>query len=595
MQAFRFNDVSTGLQLLDVPIPEPGPGQVLVAVKAAGLCHSDVHVLQGGGQEWESTKPLTLGHEVAGTIVKLGPSSSDSPSGSPFSVGDRVAVAQICQPTDAMDWTKAVGVGFDGGYAPYALAYVDHLCAIPDGVSFAQAAVATDSIATAYHAVVASAAVQPGSNVAILGLGGLGTNAVAVAAHLGAHVYGVDVNPDSYGLATRLGAVACAASIDAFQHVTLDAVIDFVGLPATVKAAVTAVRIGGTVALVGLGASNVEIPFAIVILHAVNIVGSIGASLDDLHKVFALIESGQLKPNISEIPFADIPKGLDDLAFKYSPIPARVNSLWLATLTTTLKAAYKQTRDTRHETRDTRPETRRLSHPAPVPIMSAEMLPISPARFAEAIQDLPLSSLHLKVLEIRNDIAHLDYSNEQLLPYAQGHAAVLDAGAATAADVRAQEFAQPDQDCIDAIRENQGVIERKLEQIRLVRVEVEKRGASWSELLGKEEVELQQAEARRRAETAASALTAAQAAATNGTNGTAAQTNGSDPWSDGTFLTGTIRNGVLQMAPPGRPQAPQTLETSQTGGRLTDEQLRSALEQQLRLDENDQDDIGMHL
>lgn len=260
--------------------------------------------------------------------------------------------------------------------------------------------------------------------------------------------------------------------------------------------------------------------------------------------------------------------------------------------------------------------------------MSAETLPISPARFAEAIQDLPLSSLHLKVLEIRNEIAHLDYSNEQLLPYAQGTAAVLGGAAtvtatATAADAREQmEFAQPDQDCIDAIHENQGVVERKLEQIRLVRVEVEKRGASWAELLGKEELEMQQSEAQRRADTAAAALAAAQAAtaSTNATNGSGAHANGSgpwsDPWSDGTFLTGTIRNGVFQMDPPGRPQAPQAPQTPQTpqtsqapqapqapqtGGRLTDEQLRRALEEQLRLDDNGSavpdgvDDVGMHL
>ncbi|TLS28578.1 hypothetical protein PpBr36_00264 [Pyricularia pennisetigena] len=110
--------------------------------------------------------------------------------------------------------------------------------------------------------------------------------------------------------------------------------------------------------------------------------------------------------------------------------------------------------------------------------MSSETLPISPARFAEAIKDLSLASLHLKVLEIRNSIAHLDYSNEQLRPFAEGKEPVH-GGDGTA---------QPDQDCIDAIKENEDVIERMQERIRLVRVEVEEnRGCSWTEFESAEE------------------------------------------------------------------------------------------------------------
>lgn len=238
--------------------------------------------------------------------------------------------------------------------------------------------------------------------------------------------------------------------------------------------------------------------------------------------------------------------------------------------------------------------------------MSSETLPISPARFAEAIKDLSLASLHLKVLEIRNDVAHLDYSNEQLLPYAKGTVAALGATAG--------EEPVPDQDCVDAIKENLVVIERKLNQLRLVRTEVENRGVSWTEFQSKEEAEQQQAESDQRAERTGSALAAARqppaaAVAEAATNGHAAETsNGQssttgNPWTDGTFQTGTVRNGELQMDSIAG-QSFVTRSGGGGGGSLTDEQLQRALEERLGLSSqsgsangrnDDEEEGGLHL
>jgi hypothetical protein len=107
--------------------------------------------------------------------------------------------------------------------------------------------------------------------------------------------------------------------------------------------------------------------------------------------------------------------------------------------------------------------------------MSNEAIPISPARFAAALKDLPLSTLHLKAMEIRNSIAHLDYSNEQLKPFADG------------TDPSAN--GRPDQDCIDAIKENEIVIARMQERIGLLKAEVEGRGSSWLEFQSAEELQ----------------------------------------------------------------------------------------------------------
>ncbi|KAH8837492.1 hypothetical protein MCOR27_005522 [Pyricularia oryzae] len=218
--------------------------------------------------------------------------------------------------------------------------------------------------------------------------------------------------------------------------------------------------------------------------------------------------------------------------------------------------------------------------------MSSETLPISPARFAEAIKELSLAGLHLKVLEIRNSIAHLDYSNEQLRPFAEGKEPVH-GGDGTA---------QPDQDCIDAIKENEGVIERMQERIRLVRVEVEEnRGCSWTEFESAEE------RGQRGGQTTESAVPGSNAElATNNTTTSTVNGQGttddrfsglSEAWRDGTIQMGTIRNGQIHM---------DTLPASASsgGGRLTDEQLRQALEERMReAEEDEQNDVngGLHL
>ncbi|KAB5579932.1 hypothetical protein GE09DRAFT_419595 [Coniochaeta sp. 2T2.1] len=214
--------------------------------------------------------------------------------------------------------------------------------------------------------------------------------------------------------------------------------------------------------------------------------------------------------------------------------------------------------------------------------MSSETTPIPPARFAAALKDLSLSMLHLKVLELRNSIAHLDYSNEQLRPFAEG----------TEPSVSPQ---QPDPDCADAIRENEVVIARMQERIALVKTEVEERGASWTEFMSKEEVEERQQQSRRQQTTTQDGERVngtAEGAAVNGeaatTNGEGVRTGGgSNPWTDGTFQTGTIRNGEVRMDP-------VSGQGQRQGGSLTDEELRRRLEEQMG-NLGDDEEEGMHL
>ncbi|KAI2620864.1 hypothetical protein GGS21DRAFT_388118 [Xylaria nigripes] len=167
--------------------------------------------------------------------------------------------------------------------------------------------------------------------------------------------------------------------------------------------------------------------------------------------------------------------------------------------------------------------------------MSSEARPISAARFAEALKDLPASSLAFKVLELRNSIAHLDYSNAELKPFADGTIPTLDR------QVNATEAGQPDQDCKDAIAENEVVIARMQTRIELIRSEVESRGLNWQEFQGS-------------ADEAATAAAAVQdtngnemqdetsTTATNTVNGhSQSDVMQHEAWQDGTFQTGTLR------------------------------------------------------
>lgn len=215
---------------------------------------------------------------------------------------------------------------------------------------------------------------------------------------------------------------------------------------------------------------------------------------------------------------------------------------------------------------------------------SADTTPIAPARFAAALKDLSVAMLHLKVLEIRNSIAHLQYSNDQLRPFADG--------SATASDGTAAPAGEPDQDCVDAIRENEHVVERMAERIALVRIEVEERGVSWDEFTSKEGTDA--AVARAREEQRRQVAAQQRGEEEEDVTGVAGQLNGAtSPWTDGTFQTGTIRNGEVHM------DAQPAARTNGAGGSLSDEQLRAAVEERMRQlttdDEGRDEDGGMHL
>ncbi|KAL2067159.1 hypothetical protein VTL71DRAFT_1583 [Oculimacula yallundae] len=206
--------------------------------------------------------------------------------------------------------------------------------------------------------------------------------------------------------------------------------------------------------------------------------------------------------------------------------------------------------------------------------MSSDALPISPTRFASALQDLPISTLHLKAMELRNSIAHLDYSNEQLRPFADG--------------TEESTNGVPDADCVEAIRENEVVIARQMERIGLLKEEVERRGARWDEFKDRGELEGE----------LSNGVGEGEGVSEEERGNQAGEGERSSAWTDGTFQTGRIVDGEVRMDDDAQTDGVVNgiSNSNHAGGRLDDEALRRAMEERMRaLAEDGDEDQGMHL
>src|SRR3712207_711235 len=165
MLAGRLDVRTRAFAAKEVPKPSPGSGEVLVQVAAAGICLSDVHLIEGQlSPLFLAGDEVTLGHEVAGTIAELG----DGVTG--WTEGQRV----LLQAGEARDgWVHTRGVDYDGGWAEYALATVSTLVPIPDAMPLEQACIVPDAVSTPWASIVRTAGVRAGQPVGVWGIGGL--------------------------------------------------------------------------------------------------------------------------------------------------------------------------------------------------------------------------------------------------------------------------------------------------------------------------------------------------------------------------------------------------------------------------------------
>jgi len=293
MKAVRFIGVDQPLQMQEIPIPEIGERDVLVQVKAAGVCHSDAHYRAGISPV--RPVPLTLGHEVAGVIEKIGAQVSN------VKVGDRVALhynlscgnCYHCTTGNDQFCEKVLMIGHytNGGYAEYIAVPARNAIPLPDEIPFKQGATLMCASATAFHALRKSR-IKGGETVAIFGAGGLGQSAVQLAKAFGAvEVYAVDINEEKLELASKFDAIPInAKQVDAVAEIKrltnnkgVDVSIEMIGLPKTMKQALQVAGIMGRVVIVGLSNQSLEIQTYTELLgNEVELIGSNDHHLQEL-------------------------------------------------------------------------------------------------------------------------------------------------------------------------------------------------------------------------------------------------------------------------------------------------------------------------
>lgn len=269
MKAVQLITPGLPLEIRDVGILQLHSNDVLIAVKAAGVCHSDAHYRAGGLSK--SKLPVTLGHEISGIVENVGSEVEN------FKVGDRACVhyliscgkCKYClmEKEQFCISVKMIGNNVDGGYAEYITVPERSVFILPEEISFEQGAIMMCSSTTSFHALN-KARFKKGETVAVFGIGGLGMAAVQLAKSLGAaEVYAVDINDEKLVKAEQFGAIKVDASkvdpVDEILRLTnnngVDVALELIGLPKTMEQAVGALANFGRAAIVGISNEPMKI------------------------------------------------------------------------------------------------------------------------------------------------------------------------------------------------------------------------------------------------------------------------------------------------------------------------------------------------
>lgn len=316
MQAAVVEKFGEPLVVREIPVPRPGPGQVLVEIVASGVCHTDLHAADG---DWpvKPTLPFIPGHEGAGIVVALGPGVTH------LKQGDRVGIAWLHSACGHCSFClsgwetlcleqKNSGYSVNGSFAQYALAQADYLGRIPSNLSFTDAAPILCAGVTTYKGLKETQ-VRPGEWVVISGAGGLGHVAIQYAKAMGLHVAAVDLGPEKMSLAKKLGAeIAIDARTQDPSREIQKQIGGAHGVLVTAvstlafKQAIGMLRRGGTCVLNGLPPGEFPVSIFDVVLNRYTIRGSIVGTRLDLEEALGFAAEGKVKATIETQPLASI-------------------------------------------------------------------------------------------------------------------------------------------------------------------------------------------------------------------------------------------------------------------------------------------------
>ena len=303
MKAIRMVEPGKPLELQEIPIPPAGEEDVLVRVRAAGICHSDAHYR--AGRSSMGRLPITLGHEVAGEVEWVGAKVTNVKAGERVCLHYNISCGECfyCESGNEQFCTtvKMIGHHIDGGYAEYIAVPARNVIPLPEEIPFEEGATLMCASATALHAL-RRGRLKAGETVAVFGVGGLGLSAIQLAKALGAaDVYAVDIKSDKLELASEYGANPIHASrVDAVEEIRkltkgkgVDVALEMIGLQTTMKQTVDSLAILGRAVIVGLSQAPLEIhPYRTLIGYEAEIIGSNDHLLQELP---ALIEMARQK------------------------------------------------------------------------------------------------------------------------------------------------------------------------------------------------------------------------------------------------------------------------------------------------------------
>jgi D-arabinose 1-dehydrogenase-like Zn-dependent alcohol dehydrogenase len=293
MKAVRMVEAGKPLEFQQIPIPSIGEKDILVRVRAAGICHSDAHYRAGRSSMGQM--PITLGHEVAGEVEWTGSQAST------VKAGDRVALhynvscgdCYYCSIGNEQFCTtvKMLGHHVDGGYAEYVAVPAQNALLLPEEISFEAGATLMCASATAFHAL-RKGRVKAGETVAVFGVGGLGLSAIQLAKAMGAvEVYAVDIKQDKLELASEYNAIPIDASrydaVDEIRRLTkgkgVDVALEMIGLQRTMKQTVESLGVLGRAVVIGISHTPLEVnPYATLIGYEAEVIGSNDHLLQEL-------------------------------------------------------------------------------------------------------------------------------------------------------------------------------------------------------------------------------------------------------------------------------------------------------------------------
>lgn len=322
MKAARITSPQQPLEIMEVDTPKPKDAEVVVKVRATGVCHSDLHLWEGGYDTGDGFMkvtdrgvkfPVTPGHEIVGTVSEIGSAVQG------ISVGDDVLVypwigCGICSACrvgndNICDAPRSLGVFQNGGYAEYVLVPHFKFLAKINGIDLDAATSLACSGLTAYTAIKKSNA-NSQHNMVIFGAGGLGLMGVQIArAITNANIVCVDIDDAKLILAKELGAdnVVNSKDPDAAQKIIslcggkgADCVIDFVNAPPTVKMGLSVLRKRGNMILVGLFGGSIELSLVTIPLKAITIQGAYTGNYNDMLELIGLARRGVINPTISK-------------------------------------------------------------------------------------------------------------------------------------------------------------------------------------------------------------------------------------------------------------------------------------------------------